>query len=235
MSQAFAETNESKAVEYSFFVSERTPAPFNVGLVIHLQAVAERFKNVRFPVYTAGWVRPHLLMTYHLNYDTSILAIPVGIEMIARYLYQGQVYGFKTKLFHKQSEPLDLWFLEYPKRIEVKNLRQSSRIPITVEVTTSDGEIYFTRDISTHGASLMTSSGKDGIHFERKVGQSIDLNFKLPDGTGISALNAAVVRVYSEHNHQMLGIKFDENDFIVIGKVSQYLAKFEKDFFDIDM
>jgi c-di-GMP-binding flagellar brake protein YcgR len=229
MMQDAGGTNE-RSGEYSFFVNEKTPAPFNVGLVINLQMADQKHKVNRFPVYLAGWITPHLLLTYHMHFDTGIMAIPTGTQMIARYLYEGQIYGFFTKLHSKQTEPLNLWFLEYPSRIEVKNLRQSSRIPITVEINTTAGEVYFTHDISIHGASLLVSQDSPGA--EKKIGDTMQLNFALPDSTRIEKLNASVVRIYTEKNHQMLGVKFDKTS-MQLALISAYLEKVEKNFIDL--
>lgn len=224
------EGTEKSAGEYTFYLDEKTPAPFDVGMMINLQIAAPKYKVNRFPVYLAGWISPHLLMTYHKHYDTGILAIPKDTAMIARYLFHGQIYGFLTKLYFKQSEPLNLWFLEYPNRIEVKNLRQSNRIPITLQVSIKDGAEFFTHDISVHGASLLVSA--DSPANEMKVGKELELDFSLPDGTPINALKAVIVRVYSEKSHQMLGVKFDESN-MQLSLIAAYLEKIEKNFIEL--
>lgn len=224
------ESSEKQSGEYTFYLDEKTPAPFNVGMMVNLQIAASKYKVNRFPVYLAGWITPHLLITYHKHYDTGILAIPKGTTMIARYLFNGQIYGFVTKLYSKQSEPLNLWFLEYPSQIEVKNLRQSNRIPITLQVSSSDGGEYFTHDISVHGASLLVSS--DSGDREVNVGAEIELSFSLPDGTPIKALKAVIVRAYIEKNHRMLGVKFEDNS-VQLSLIAAYLEKIEKNFIEL--
>lgn len=224
------EGTEKQSGEYTFYLDEKTPAPFDVGMMINLQIAAPKYKVNRFPVYLAGWISPHLLIAYHKHYDTGILAIPKDTAMIGRYLFNGQIYGFLTKLYFKQSEPLNLWFLEYPNRIEVKNLRQSNRIPITLQVNGSDGAVFFTHDISVHGASLLV--GADSRVDEVKVGQELELNFSLPDGTPIDALKAIIVRVYIEKSHQMLGVKFDEHN-VHLSLLAAYLEKIEKNFIEL--
>lgn len=221
-------SNSEKPRGASFMLDASAPPPFSVGLNINVQTAVDRYKKTRFPVYLAGWMRPHLLITYHQQFDTGILAIPKGTEMIARYIYEGQIYGFSTKLFHKQSEPFHIWFFEYPLEIEVINLRSSSRLPLTIEVKTADGELYFTKDISRQGASLMLSSQSPQL--ERKVGDIVTLHFKLPDETVIDGLHAAIVRLYTEHNHRQIGIKFAENQPRQLNAVSRSLEGLEKDF-----
>jgi|GEM_PF-3289578 len=213
----------------SFILDVNTPAPFTVGLALNLQTTADRYKKNRFPVSLAGWIRPHMLVTYHNQYDTGILAIPAGTEMIVRYIYEGQIYGFVTKLFHKQTEPMPLWFLEYPLEIEVINLRQSARIPITIEIKTPEGEIFFTKDISRQGASLRLSSFSKQI--KRNVGDILNLSFRLPDDTQVESIKATIVRQYIEQNFQLLGVKFDETIVHEMEILNRCLEKLEKDFF----
>ncbi|MGE5342348.1 MAG: flagellar brake protein [Candidatus Omnitrophota bacterium] len=222
-------TKDQDKKGYSFLLDPAAPPPFYVGQSLNLQTTADKYKKNRFPVSLAGWVRPHLLVVYHNNYDTGILAIPTGTELIVRYIHEGQIYGFVTKLFHKQTEPMPFWFFEYPLEIEVINLRQSSRIPITLEVTTPEGEVYFTRDISKEGASLRLTAMSNMV--PRKVGDTIALNFSLPDGVRVENLKALIMRQYSEQNLNLLGVKFDESCVREREIISHYVGKLEKDFF----
>ncbi|OPZ60944.1 MAG: hypothetical protein BWY87_00157 [Deltaproteobacteria bacterium ADurb.Bin510] len=49
--------------------------------------------------------------------------------MIVRYLYNGTVYGFQTKLIEYITSPTKLFFLDYPRIIEHHDLRQEKRFP----------------------------------------------------------------------------------------------------------
>jgi len=124
---------------------------------------------------------------------------------------------------------MPLWFLEYPLEIEVINLRQSARIPITIEIKTPEGEIFFTKDISRQGASLRLSSFSKQI--KRNVGDILNLSFRLPDDTQVESIKATIVRQYIEQNFQLLGVKFDETIVHEMEILNRCLEKLEKDFF----
>jgi len=223
------ESNDNAAPgSASFMLDAGAPPPFSVGLTVNMQTALDRYKKTRFPVYLVGWICPQLLITYHQQFDTGILALPKGTEMIARYLHEGQIYGFVTKLFYKQSEPFHIWFFEYPMEIEVINLRSSSRLPITIEIKTSDGEIYFSKDISRQGASLMLSA--QSLALERKVGDIVTLHFRLPDETVIEGIKATIVRLHTEHNHLQAGVKFTGDQPGKLKTIARSLEMLEKDF-----
>lgn len=218
---------ENKSYVYTLY--ENNPLPFTVGTILNLDAKKKNDK-FRFTANLLGWIRPDYLLI-SATYDRGIMFLQIGTKIIARFLFEGQIYGFETKLVYKQSDPQPIWFLNFPNYIEVINLRDSSRYPVTCEVKDKEGIIYFTRDISEGGASLIYN--KKDFRFDKNLGDNLTLNFKLPDGIDINGLNAEIVRKYSDSNQQMFGVSFNKDNIDELKKISLYISKL-KDFYNYD-
>jgi hypothetical protein len=123
----FQETKESSSVK----------PQFQVGIPVYIEMVQKR-KRVRTQVSIVGWFKTNFLFTTQPS-DSRLLVTSLHTELIVRYLLDGTVYGFITKLIHKQNSPFGMWVLDYPEVVEVKNLRRSPRIPLYLTVTTDEG------------------------------------------------------------------------------------------------
>lgn len=209
------ETGRSDSLESVVNEGKKTSPQFAVGIPVFLELVQKR-KRLRTQAQLVGWVRPRILIT-SVPQDSRLMMIPKGTELVVRYLLDGKVYGFITHLLQKQSDPLPLWMMEYPELVEIKNLRRSPRVPITIEVKTHMDETWYTVDLSAQGACLTVDS-------EQKVGDLLLLNFTLPDGQEIDNLSATIVRSYSEEHSKRVGIQFDDSCPEELEKITNYLS-----------
>ncbi len=186
---------------------------FAVGLPVFFE-LSQKTKRLRAQAYMVGWVRPKVLITT-VPQDSRLIVIPKGTEMIVRYLFEGRVYGFVSRIVHKQIDPLPLWMVEYPEVVEVKNLRRSPRIAVMLQVRNHLDELWYTLDLSTNGAQLVVDT-------KQTVGDVILLNFTLPDGEKIENLTATIMRVIADKDEQRIGVMFDETDS-QLDKIKAYL------------
>jgi c-di-GMP-binding flagellar brake protein YcgR len=144
-----------------------------------------------------------------------VVASP-GTEFVVRYLFDGTIFGFTTHLVHKQQDPFPMWVFHYPTVVEVKTLRRSPRINMTVPVKNADGRVFQSRDVSAHGALL-------AINGKIVIGNRLELSFNLPDGTVIENLGAEVVRVQESREETLAGVNFAESDHEQVNKIAAYL------------
>jgi len=204
---------ETKSIDTSKIAPELV-----VGLPIFFELVL-RNKRLRAQAFLVGWIHEKLMITT-VPYDSRLLIISKGTELIVRYLLEGRVYGFKTRLLHKQTDPTALWMLEYPDIIEIKNLRRSPRIPLFLEVFTSEGRTWNTVDISAHGACLAVDQAQ-------KVGNVVALNFSLPNGEQVENLTAHIVRIFNTQDEYQVGVQFDEIDKEQLQTLRSYLKSIQ--------
>jgi len=202
----FQETKESSSVK----------PQFQVGIPVYIEMVQKR-KRVRTQVSIVGWFKTNFLFTTQPS-DSRLLVTSLHTELIVRYLLDGTVYGFITKLIHKQNIPFGMWVLDYPEVVEVKNLRRSPRIPLYLTVTTDEGREWEMLDLSSHGAAMATTD-------EPFMGEMVELSFVLPDGNKIEGLNAQIVRMSSSSEERLIGVQFDEDDYENITKIKRYISR----------
>ena len=217
---------QDKLFHQVIILNDEIPPPFSVGMFLNLDLLLKQTEHFRFRVRLVGWIKSNFLITSIFDYKTPIMATPVGTEVIARSVLEGRIFGFNTRLSHKQTDPFPLLYFEYPKQIEVKNMRSSPRISLTLEVKTNGGKIYYTKDISKKGASLFINSKSEIDNI--RLRENLVISFKFPDTTKIENLKAEIVRKYQENNNQFIGLRFDENNRDELRKISRYIENIEE-------
>jgi Flagellar protein YcgR/PilZ domain len=103
-------------------------------------------------------------------------------RIIVRYLFEGDIFEFKSKLLEVKDNPLILLLLKYPDAIEKKDLRSHKRIQcfisakMEVNNETQDGII---KDISKYGCRCVFETS---VKLEKalRIDDHIALNFGFP-------------------------------------------------------
>jgi len=203
-----------EADETVIFRRDKTTPDFRVGVPVFVEHVQKK-RRLRAQASIVGWSE-HNIFIITLPMDNRMLIVPTGAELIVRYLLDGTVYGFITRLLHKQQGPFGMWMLEYPEVVEVKNLRRAPRIPLYLKVFTEDDEEWDMLDISNFGAAMATAESQF-------VGDEIALRFTLPDGAEIDGLNSKIVRVHFSETESVVGVQFDEADGENLSKIATYI------------
>ena len=135
-----------------------------------------------------------------------------GNEMVVRYLSNGTVYSFQSKLRTSTSKPLQLLFLEYPKVVQKDELRSRRRANCMIPATFAyrgekrDGMII---DISTTGCrgTLHGLNRKQQL-FHLDTGKNLQISCKFP-GVKVPAVMHGEVRSVKKNQQKLtLGIQF---------------------------
>jgi Tfp pilus assembly protein PilZ len=188
---------------------------FAVGLDLYFE-IRQRQRRVRVKSNMLGWYRPNVLITTAPILDGRQMTTPIGAEIVVRYMLEGSVYGFVTRLVQKYQNPINMWLLGYPELIEVKSLRQSPRVQMYLQVKDSEENAWMLMDLSLHGALL-------SVNADWKIGDAIFLNFTLPNGEKIEQLRGEVVRVHHTREERTVGVLFDKEDQVQLAKIREYV------------
>lgn len=217
-----SDIEKKKSKSYIFTLNNKARLPFSVNTILNLDIKKKDDEKFRFTSKLLGWLRPDYMLI-SASYESDLMFAKAGTEIIARYLFEGQIYGFTTQLMNKQSDPFPLWFLSFPEQIEVINLRSSSRYPIICEITDQNGITCYTKDISEDGALIIYKMGEGDLI--KNLGETLELNFFLPDGTAINELKTEIVRKYTDSDQQILGVSFNKEHITELEKISNFLNK----------
>ena len=154
-----------------------------------------------------------------------------GREFIIRYIFDGTVFAFQTKLFESIMQPARLLFLEYPKIIQKNELRDQKRskcfIPIKISLTGEENRGVLL-DITMEGCFCKISKKENNGLISFKIDDEILLLCKFPGIKGQVQICGIVKNLRKNKQELELGINFHNNITAVSKKIiSWYISTIE--------
>jgi len=153
-----------------------------------------------------------------------------GREMIIRYLHEGRVFGFKSRLLGAASAPSELLFIEYPQKTEHYDLRLKKRIqcfiPAKIKI---DGQEILAAivDISESGCRCLIKPVEDKLWEESlpsfQKDAILEMICQFPDEDIEQAFNVTIKNVIEEERKISLGLSFDTIDGEGRGVITRYV------------
>ena len=151
-----------------------------------------------------------------------------GNTVIVRYLHKGTVFGFKSHIKYVITNPIKLLILEYPKKIEIQNLRKHRRVdcylPASVRITgnTIEGTII---DISREGCQFTVEKSK--IESNLKIFQvenETSVSFKLPGVEKILTVTGKQKYIIEDSDSVKIGVLFGNMAIEVQERLFDFLS-----------
>lgn len=134
-----------------------------------------------------------------------------GKEIVLRYMANGTIYGFESKVLALNLQPARLLFVTYPGKIQCCEIRKHARFDC----------IYYSRvvlsgvhcqgiitNISMGGCQFVTDELDDGKASQVKVEDSVRLSFQPSGGRPIESLPGEVRNVKRSNGRVEMGIQF---------------------------
>jgi c-di-GMP-binding flagellar brake protein YcgR len=145
--------------------------------------------------------------------DTSNLPSE-GNTVIVRYLYEGTVFSFKSRISHFITAPGKLIFIEYPEKIENQNLRAHKRIdcylPANIKVADNTIGVAIS-DISRGGCEVTVEKLKiENSPGLLGVDNEIGVSFKLPGVEKILTATGKQKYIKKDKDNVHIGILFSD-------------------------
>jgi hypothetical protein len=135
---------------------------------------------------------------------------------VIRYFQCGSVYGFRTSLIGLIKEPVRLFILDYPLKIESLDLRKTERyacqLPASVCVSTNGDPVErkgIITDISSNGCCFecdLTDGQKSSVP---EIGTIVDLSLNLGSEDKMCMLNAEIRTQNLDSKRIMYGLKYN--------------------------
>ncbi len=130
-------------------------------------------------------------------------------EMLVRYIAEGTVYGFTTRILGHVMKPVPMLFAAYPQRLERYELRKSSRLncfmPALLHTTTRSYKTYVL-DLSEGGCR--TNTPLDTHCPSPEVGDIVLLELPLCGGDTVVITRAEVRNIQRLVNIVSYGLSF---------------------------
>ncbi len=139
------------------------------------------------------------------------MMLSVGQGLQVKYICSGDVFGFRSRIITATSEPDNLLYLEYPDKVESRNVRSCERIDcflavqVMMEGITGQGTIV---NMSRQGCRCLVDSKLHGKGMHKKT---ISISFQYAPREHLT-LTGMVTGVEQTGEQYSLGILFDEID-----------------------
>lgn len=136
-----------------------------------------------------------------------------GNTITVRYMHEGTVLGFESRISYFVTNPVKLIFIEYLEKIETHDLRVHKRLDcfLPASVSIADNSIEGT----------ITNISKEGCHFVADklkiesssmllgVDNEIDVNFQLPGVEKILAVKAKQKNIKKDNDNVSVGLNLN--------------------------
>jgi len=137
-----------------------------------------------------------------------------GNDLIVRYISDGTVYAFQTKVMETILKPVPLLFVEYPRIIQHHDLRVQKRLDchIPVRVVLDDQEnIGCILDLAVSGCRCIIRAAKNKTLLPCDLDNRLNLKCIIPGSKEIITLTGIVKNLKRTRKEIDLGINFETN------------------------
>lgn len=149
-------------------------------------------------------------------------------SIILRYMYNGTVWGFKTRIIKVVETPFHLVFLDFPNTIERHSLRACERADVVIQSEFSFSGLVFKaviRDLSCGGCRLVISPKDSGNLPLAEMGKSGFLTFLTDVSEKPITVVCKVVRTVTDKERTELGLAFDDSDLKTMHKIERFVDR----------
>jgi len=196
--------------------------------MVEPQGVGERFKTG-----FVGWEMGRFVI-FRLPSRLDLREyLYTGKLVIVRYLTcGGEVCGFESEVQGVNYKPQHLFFVDYPEKVEVFNLRKENRVDTFLPAT-----LIISDDVTMRGSILNISKGGARIGISRKdydahpfsIDQQFVCNFQmLGQEAGESTFLAVVRTIIEEYDKAFLGVEFKEVADSLLQRIEEYVKTFSE-------
>ena len=132
--------------------NEKLSIALGIELNMQVEGMEEKFRatliGIETPIYLM--VRMQIPTMFRSQIDK-------GTTFLVRYVYMGNLYGFRTKSLGSVEKPYKITFISYPENVESLNIRRSKRVSCFIPSTLELGKSQL--------RGLVVEISKTGIRF----------------------------------------------------------------------
>ncbi len=178
-------------------------------LALEFSGLPERLGGVLVGLSEGAYLILYAPLSHHAKKKTGRKNV-----VTARYVFQGQVFGFKSQILDYIIYPAALLFLSFPEKIEVLELRREPRIPSFFPAILKAGEIPANGavvDLSPSGCRVALNNGDGLVDKEAfRPGERVQLEFYAVEEKNTYTLFCDVVNAFEKDGAVNVGVRFDE-------------------------
>ena len=174
-------------------------------LNMQIEGMEEKFKSILIGIEAPSYlmVRMQIPSKFRSQIDR-------GTKFVVRYIYLGNVYGFRSKSLGSVNKPYKITFLSYPESVESLNIRKAQRVSCFIPATLDLGQRQLrglVMEISKSGTRFKIATDIDLVN-EVKINDALKISFPLLGFEGIHTLKGIIKSINSDTVGISLGIQF---------------------------
>ena len=177
-----------------------------VPLVISFQNMAK----VKLTSFFRGYKAKEYLVIDLPNRDGRPALVTENTPCIARFIHEGNIIGFRSKVVAVISNPTPLVFLKFPSAVETSRLRKADRYPVNIEAACSTSP-QNGRPLEYHQATVLNLSEGGCLLLSPgpfELGANVFLSVNIPEQGRVDNLEAEVKRCQQEGESYLVGLAF---------------------------
>ncbi len=185
--------------------SEKLAIALGNELNMQIEGMEEKFKSVLIGIEAPNYliVRMQIPSRFRNQIDE-------GTSFLVRYVYLGNLYGFKSKSMGSIESPYKLTFLSYPDTIESLDIRKAQRVSCFIPaVLKLDKTEYrgLIMEISKSGTRFSVNANKD-IVYSVKINDPVKVTFPLLGFEGSHDFKGEIKSINRDSAGLSFGIQF---------------------------
>ncbi|MBF0528094.1 MAG: flagellar brake protein [Deltaproteobacteria bacterium] len=157
-----------------------------------------------------GYKYGKYLLLEHPDLKKGLALMEEGTTWLVNFISQGDIISFSSQVVGSSRHPVPLLFLSYPDALDRTVLRQSKRIPVSLNASCSAPSGLNTGEESCTGIILDISAGGCQMVSTKSFQPNdlMELTMDLPQGSKVNALSAEVKSCRDVGGRYLLGLSF---------------------------
>ena len=186
------------------------PEIFHPGVpaVIQIQGI----RNAKLTTFFRGYNNKQYLIIDHPLHGGRPINLTDDTPCIVRFIHEGEVIGFKSRVMAQVRSPAMLVFLKYPTSVETSMLRKSSRYRVQIEVVVAPRKLF--GDLDTYPKVTMLNLSEGGCmvesYEEYEPGTPAYMTVFLPEQGRVDDVETMVKRCEKHGDMFRLGLAFND-------------------------
>lgn len=184
------------------------PEIFKAGAAVVFE-LRERTK-AKFTSFFRGMKNRNYLIIDHPAKDGRLVPLADDDACIVRFIHEGEIIGFRTKIMAIIRSPVPLVFLHFPQNIETSRLRKSERYPVRIDAVCAGRKLEGQLESYPRDMVLNLSAGGCLVEaFESfEKGRIIFLSVFLPEHNQVNDVEVEVKRIEKKGDKFLIGLEF---------------------------
>jgi c-di-GMP-binding flagellar brake protein YcgR len=177
-----------------------------IELNMQIEGMEEKFKS-----NLIGIEAPNYLMIRMQIPNRFRSQVDKGTTFLVRYVYMGNLYGFRTKSLGSIEKPYKITFLSYPDKVESLNIRKAQRVSCYIPSTLELDKMQFrglVMEISRSGTRFAVNTGTDIVNMI-KLNDPVKISFPLLGFDGMHTFKGIIKSIISDTAGISFGIQFE--------------------------